>query len=86
MAETGWIEAKRQTRLSGRTIRPKLILTCGVSGVIQFVACMNHSGHIIAINKDEKAPIFKVANDCLVGDLYEIIPDLIDKLKANNGA
>lgn len=86
MAEAGWMEAKRQIGLSGRTVRPKLIITCGVSGAIQFVAGMNHSDHIIAINKDEKAPIFKVANDCLVGDLYEIIPELINKLKANKGA
>lgn len=81
MIESGWIDAKRQVGLSGRTVRPKLIITCGVSGAIQFVAGMNHSETIIAINKDEKAPIFKVAHYGLVGDMYEIIPRLIRQIK-----
>jgi len=81
MSECGWVEAKRQVGLSGRTVRPKLIITCGVSGAIQFVAGMNNSEQIIAINKDANAPIFKTAHYGLVGDLYEIIPNLIDKLK-----
>ena len=81
MIECGWIDAKRQVGLSGRTVRPKLIITCGVSGAIQFVAGMNHSETIIAINKDEKAPIFKVAHYGLIGDMYEILPELIRKIK-----
>lgn len=83
LAEANWLEAKCQVGLSGRTVRPKLIITCGVSGSVQFVAGMNKSDHIIAINNDENAPIFKVANYCLTGDLYEIIPNLIDKIKRN---
>lgn len=79
--EAGWLEAKCQVGLSGRTVRPKLIITCGVSGSIQFTAGMNHSDQIIAINKDENAPIFKTAHYCLTGDLYEIIPDLISRIK-----
>ncbi|WP_077610224.1 electron transfer flavoprotein subunit alpha [Clostridium sp. Marseille-P2415] len=79
--EAGWLEAKCQVGLSGRTVRPKLIITCGVSGSVQFTAGMNHSDQIIAINKDENAPIFKTAHYCLVGDLYEIIPDLISRIK-----
>ena len=67
--------------LSGRTVRPKLIITVGVSGSVQFAAGMNNSEQIIAINKDENAPIFKVAHYGLVGDLYEIIPELINKIK-----
>lgn len=83
LSESGWMEAKRQVGLSGRTVRPKLIITCGVAGVIQFVAGMNHADNIIAINKDEKAPIFKVAHYGLVGDLYEIVPKLIEQIKAS---
>ncbi|MEG1857979.1 MAG: electron transfer flavoprotein subunit alpha/FixB family protein, partial [Pseudoflavonifractor sp.] len=82
MAEAGWVDARRQVGLSGRTVRPKLILTCGVSGAIQFVAGMDHAEMIVAINRDEKASIFKVAHYGLVGDLYEILPPLIARIKA----
>ena len=81
LAECGWVEARRQVGLSGRTVRPKLIITCGVSGAIQFVAGMDRADIIVAINKDEKAPIFKAAHYALVGDLYDIIPRLIEKLR-----
>ncbi|MBR2520062.1 MAG: electron transfer flavoprotein subunit alpha/FixB family protein [Selenomonadaceae bacterium] len=81
LAENGWLEPKRQIGLSGRTVRPKLIITCGVSGSVQFVAGMEHSEKIFAINSDPKASIFKVANYAVVGDLYEIIPKLIAKIK-----
>ncbi|WMJ87208.1 electron transfer flavoprotein subunit alpha [Anaerocolumna sp. MB42-C2] len=83
--EAGWLEAKRQVGLSGRTVRPKLIITCGVSGSVQFTAGMNNSEQIVAINKDENAPIFKTAHYGLVGDLYEIIPELINQIKINKG-
>lgn len=86
MMEAGWVEAKRQVGLSGRTVRPKLIITVGVSGSVQFTAGMNNAEHIIAINKDESAPIFKTAHYGLVGDLYEIIPNLINQIKMSKGA
>ena len=70
------MEAKRQVGLSGRTVRPKHIITCGVSGAIQFAAGMKNSENIIAINKDENAAIFKSAHYCIVGDLYEIMNGL----------
>lgn len=82
LVECGWVEARRQVGLSGRTVRPRLIITCGVSGAIQFVAGMNHADTIVAINKDEKAPIFRVAHYGLVGDLYEIVPQLIQYLRS----
>lgn len=81
LVECGWLEPKRQIGLSGRTVRPKLIITCGVSGSVQFVAGMEHSEQIFAINSDSKASIFKIANYAVVGDLYEIIPHLIAKIK-----
>lgn len=86
VCESGWLNAKCQVGLSGRTVRPKLIITCGVSGSVQFVAGMNHSDHIIAINSDEKATIFEAAHYCLVGDLYDIIPKLIQQIKVGKGA
>ena len=82
VSEAGWLEVKRQVGLSGRTVRPQLIITCGVSGSIQFVAGMNNSEQIIAINNDKNAQIFKTAHYGLVGDLYEIIPALIEQIKA----
>ena len=82
MAESGWVEAKRQVGLSGRTVRPKLIITCGISGAVQFAAGMNNSDTIVAINKDPKAPIFKIAHYALIGDLYDIVPKLIEEIKS----
>lgn len=75
------MDAKCQVGLSGRTVRPRLIITCGVSGAVQFTAGMNNSDYIFAINTDDKAPIFKVANYGIVGDLYEIVPELIQRIK-----
>jgi len=60
LIESGWEDAKKQVGLSGRTVRPKLIITCGVSGAVQFTAGMNKSDVIFSINKDEKAPIFRL--------------------------
>lgn len=86
MVENGWMDAKYQVGLSGRTVRPKLIITCGVSGSVQFAAGMNHSEKIFAVNKDAKAPIFKTAHYCMVGDLYEVVPQLIQKIEEKKGA
>ncbi|MBN1073046.1 electron transfer flavoprotein subunit alpha [Clostridium botulinum] len=86
LIEAGWVDAKRQIGLSGRTVRPRLIITCGISGAVQFSAGMNNSEHIFAINSDEKAPIFKVAHYGVVGNIYEIIPQLIEKIKISKEA
>ncbi|MCL2544695.1 MAG: electron transfer flavoprotein subunit alpha/FixB family protein, partial [Clostridia bacterium] len=85
LAERGWAEATRQIGLSGRTVRPGLIITCGVSGAIQFTACMRQSGYIVAIDRNEDAPIFQAAHLGLVGDLYEIVPELIAALRTSLG-
>ena len=81
LVEKGWSTNDRQIGLSGRTVRPRLILTCGVSGAIQFTACMNGSEHIVAINSDPNAPIFDVAHVGITGDLYQIIPELIRQIR-----
>ena len=82
LVEAGWTDPKQQIGLSGRTVKPKLLITCGVSGAIQFVAGMDGAEHIIAINSDPKASIFKVAHVGITGDLYKIIPELIEKIKS----
>ncbi|WP_312814225.1 electron transfer flavoprotein subunit alpha/FixB family protein [Sedimentibacter sp.] len=82
LIEAGWTDPKSQIGLSGRTVKPKLIITCGVSGSVQFIAGMKSSEQIIAINTDPKAPIFNVANYSVIGDIYEIVPQLIEKLDA----
>lgn len=82
VVEAGWLDAKCQIGLSGRTVKPKLLITCGVSGAIQFVAGMSGAETIVAINTDPKASIFKVAHVGLVGDLYTIVPELIARIQA----
>ncbi|GHU65153.1 electron transfer flavoprotein subunit alpha [Clostridia bacterium] len=80
LAEKGWASGLRQIGLSGRTVRPRLILTFGISGSVQFAAGMSGSERIIAINSDPDAPILKIAHAGIVGDLYEIVPRLIESL------
>lgn len=82
LIEAGWLEPRRQIGLSGRTVRPKLIITCGISGAVQFCAGMSSADNIIAINSDPAAPIFSIAHTAAVGDIYEIVPRLIDSIKA----
>lgn len=77
MVEKGMGSVHQQIGLSGRTVKPKLIITCGVSGAIQFTAGMDGSETIIAINKDAEAPIFKLAHVAVVDDVYEFLPRLL---------
>ena len=81
LVEKGWNTNDRQIGLSGRTVRPRLIITCGVSGAIQFTACMKDSDHIVAINSDPNAPIFDVAHIGIHGDLYQVVLELIRQLE-----
>lgn len=81
MVENGFGDAAHQIGLSGRTVRPKLIITCGVSGAIQFTSCMKGSECIVAINSDPDAQIFKTAHYCIVDDLYLVVPKLTELLK-----
>ncbi|MDD3225008.1 MAG: electron transfer flavoprotein subunit alpha [Clostridium sp.] len=81
MVEQGIIDSKRQIGLSGRTVKPKLIINLGISGAIQYVAGMEGADTVISINTDEHAPIFNVSNYGIVGDMYDVIPRVIDNLK-----
>ena len=76
LVEKGWGDVSTQIGLSGRTVKPKLIITCGVSGAVQFAAGMNGSECIVAVNTDPEAPIFRIANYCVVQDLYDFVPAL----------
>lgn len=81
LIEAGWFDPRQQIGLSGRTVKPKVIVTVGISGAVQFTAGMNSSDLIIAINTDRSAPIFDVAHYGFVGDLYEILPRLLERIK-----
>ncbi len=85
ICDSGWLPMDRQIGSSGQTVAPKLYLALGISGAIQHIVGMKGSRAIIAVNKDSEAPIFEIADYAVVGNLFDIVPPLIEEIKKAKG-
>ena len=86
ICDAGWLPMDRQVGSSGQTVAPKLYLALGISGAIQHVVGMKGARSIIAVNKDSEAPIFEIADVAVIGNLFEIVPPLIEEVKKARSA
>lgn len=83
--DAGWIGPEAQVGQTGRTVSPQLYVSCGISGAVQQRAGMQTAGTIVAVNKDEQAPVFEIADLGIVGDLQKVLPQAVEHLRALRG-